>query len=66
MKKYLVVILSVSLFGIVLFGSSKDAQSQPLASYCCDGYGVRQCVINPSYPGSQCFCYGKGYGFACY
>ena len=68
MKKLIVALLTaVSLFAVVAPETPAEAQyAPPPATYCCDAWGYRRCVINPSLPGSSCFCYGQGYGHACY
>lgn len=69
MKKllgFLFPVTFIALVGVVVLGLTPVAQAQvPYGFYCCDGYGVRRCEINPSPIGSQCFCYGQGYGITC-
>lgn len=36
-----------------------------MVSYCCDLFGNRRCIINPTPNGSPCFCFGQGQGVAC-
>lgn len=51
-------------FGLNL---DREASAQALAGYCCDMSSFRRCVLAyPATPGSSCFCYGQGYGYACY
>lgn len=73
MKK-LFAIGFVAVLGVCFFGHSAEAVPGPkpipqpeqvMGAYCCDGNGVRRCVINPSPVGTGCFCYGQGSGWVC-
>ncbi len=48
--------------------STQSAPTPPpmsLGNHCCDGFGTRRCIINPSPLGSPCFCFGQGNGMTC-
>lgn len=41
-------------------------QTPPSGGYCCDGFGYRRCILQSPAPlGTNCFCYGQGYGYTC-
>lgn len=67
-KKFVVGLVAVLAIGVVVLPEEKAAAQYPPppATFCCDAYGYHRCVINPSVPGTSCFCYGQGYGYACY
>jgi hypothetical protein len=65
MKKIITVILAA--LAIFAAAPSTSVEAQPVyVGYCCDGGGFRRCVINPTPLGNPCFCYGQGWGYACY
>ncbi|HVI40879.1 MAG TPA: hypothetical protein VM577_09480 [Anaerovoracaceae bacterium] len=46
--------------------TGKDIKQVPYGFYCCDGMGVRRCVMPVAAPiGTGCFCNGQGYGLTC-
>jgi hypothetical protein len=69
MKKFLFLLIPATLIavlGIAVLGPT-TVEAQPLAGYCCDGYGNRRCVLENAVPaGNSCFCFNQGYGVACY
>lgn len=65
MKK--LVSFIIAAMTVALMASTQARAEGQLAVYCCDGYGVHRCVLeNPVPPGNSCFCFGQGYGIACY
>ena len=59
-------IMMIALAGLIVATPTKEADAQVvLGAYCCDGGGVRRCVIGLTPIGNACFCYGQGWGVAC-
>jgi len=66
MKK-LVVSLFVAIIVAIVAAPERSADAQPVfVGYCCDSWGARRCFINPTPLGNQCYCYGLGWGWACF
>ena len=70
MKKIFSILL-VAGFGLCLFGQQAEAVSGPkpapvqqlIGAYCCNGYGIRTCVMGQALPvGYGCCCPGVGCG----
>ncbi len=66
MKKTLTFALALLGIGITLGTAAAPAAAQPLGQYCCDAWGYRRCVINPSPAGTECYCNGQGWGTVCF
>jgi hypothetical protein len=66
MKKFIVAILALAAV-VAILAPSQPAQAQVIyGNYCCDGFGVRRCVlVNPLPVGAGCFCVGQGSGSVC-
>ena len=67
MKKIIATVLALSAICCVVLPQEKQAEAQvPYSWYCCDANYNHRCTMNAAYPvGSQCFCYGQGYGVVC-
>jgi len=66
MKKTLTFALALIGLGLALSSTPRQAEAQPLGQYCCDSWGYRRCIIDPSPVGTICFCYGQGSGTVCF
>lgn len=45
----------------------KEIKQVPYGTYCCDGFGVRRCMLNAPAPiGTSCFCNYQGWGATCF
>lgn len=66
MLKKLIAFAAVA-FAIIVVSAPTKVEAQVLyGSYCCDGNGVRRCVlVNPLPVNSGCFCVGQGNGITC-
>lgn len=65
-KKVIVALLAIAAIVVVMAPSHKADAQILYGSYCCDGNGVRRCVlVNPLPVNTGCFCVGQGNGFVC-
>lgn len=67
MKK-LLTILTVSVLGVCLFGSTQkaDAQVVVFSNQCCDASNTIRCIqVNMTPIGSACYCNYQGWGHTC-
>ena len=59
--------LMVMIAGVCFLAPMQKADAQVIyGSYCCDGNGVRRCVLDEAAPiYSACFCRAQGGGVVC-
>ena len=66
MKKIITALLAIAALVVVMAPSHKAEAQLTYGGYCCDGNGVRRCVlVNPAPVNSGCFCVDQGTGIVC-
>lgn len=66
MKKLIAILLSAAAIGVVSATAAPVEAQVIMVNRCCDNGGYARCNINWTPVGNACFCYGQGWGYACY
>jgi hypothetical protein len=66
MKKFIGVLLALSVVGAVAMPERKADAQVVYSRKCCDNSATVRCILDDWTPvGNPCFCYGQGWGYTC-